>query len=747
MNASILTTSIVLLAALVYRDVVVARVTSTQAPNSTNILNTTGQGIITTSQPLANNSTTDLPRVNTTIFDEAYPNATESTKANQGTDSSQALPGNSSTLENATDNGVEERGKEEWDHEHPGVELIVLNWKDVEYPFIVTLVLIFAGLSKLVFHFSHFLSSKVPESCVLIVLGVISGLILYYTGVTKDVKLYEPNLFFMYLLPPIILEAAYSLYDRTFAENIGGVILFAVLGTVLNCFLIGLSMYGLYMVGAMEDVHTSFVQMLLFAALIVAVDPVAVLAVFQEVGVNNMLYFLVFGESLLNDGVTVVLYDVMQIFITMPEITVGQIFLGIAKFFVVVIFGVLIGVVCGMMSSFITKFTNSVKVVEPLIVFGFAYMSYVLSDMFEFSGIISIITCGIVQAHYTFHNVTKKSRLAIKFLSKVMANASEIIVFLDLGIVTINLDYDWKTGFSLWALLFCIVYRFIVTYSLSACLNKFSAGRVRKIRLDEMFMISYGGLRGAVCFSLVALIDESHVPMKNLFVTTTLFIIFFTVFVQGGTIKWLVKKLRVKLAEGDPEMNLNRELASHVFDYILAGVEQIVGYTTGDHHIKKKLDKLDDKLIKPKLLKHATRTELSDISRCYEKVVMKEHYKNLHCSGAKLPKVDSDMLHKLEHVLNPNRQSDDDFSSSGTGTCDSYQSLVSRFEKQLAEDNLAYGDDVHKFFKYTLENVKDKILSTDAHVHDEHERERVNKGRTINEEGVETETGTIVFTL
>jgi hypothetical protein len=74
------------------------------------------------------------------------------------------LPGNSSTSENATDNGVEERGKEEWDHEHPGVELIVLNWKDVEYPFIVTLVLIFAGLSKLVFHFSHFLSSKVPES-------------------------------------------------------------------------------------------------------------------------------------------------------------------------------------------------------------------------------------------------------------------------------------------------------------------------------------------------------------------------------------------------------------------------------------------------------------------------------------------------------------------------------------------------------------------------------------------------------
>ncbi|WAR28121.1 SL9A2-like protein [Mya arenaria] len=379
-------------------------------------------------------------------------------------------------------------GHEKDDHDTThGIELFTFNFSNVKYPLVFSLVVILAGLSKIGFHYSHFLSSKLHW------------------------RFGEPY--------PVCSTRVLLVSSAT--------------GTVMNCFLIGLSMWGLYQAGAMEDVQCTLVQFLIFSALIVAVDPVAVLAVFQEIGVNNTLYFLVFGESLLNDGVTVVLYNVMHVFNKIDTISAGQVFLGVAKFLVVVGFGLLIGIFCGLVSSIITKYTNSIEnstiaintitfvpVVEPLIVFGFAYLSYILSDLFEFSGIISIIACGIIQVHYAFQNITNKSRMGVKFFSKVMATASEIIIFLFLGNVTVKTSHAWMTGFSLWALLLCILYRFLTTYGISFFLNKYSTGRVRKIRLDEMFMI-------------------------------------------GGTIKWLVKKLRVKLADKDKDMSLNEEISNH----------------------------------------------------------------------------------------------------------------------------------------------------------------------------------------
>ncbi|XP_048745057.2 Na(+)/H(+) exchanger beta-like isoform X2 [Ostrea edulis] len=555
----------------------------------------------------------------------------------------------SESVADPSTNGTSNHTANETKSEHPeGVVLVEIKYEAIKEPFFLTLVVLIAGISKVGFHHADFISSKVPESCLLIIMGTIFGGLVLLIGVNESLPdFFTPEIFFHYLLPPIILEASFSLYDKTFADNIGSILILAVIGTTISCFLIGLSLYGLMMVGAMGAVsQISFIQILVFSALIVAVDPVAVLAVFTEVGINPTLYFLVFGESLLNDGVTVVLYNVLQTYNRLQAeggtIDAGQVLLGILKFLIVVIGGLVIGILVGCLSAVLTKFTNTVKVVEPIAIFGMAYLAFLLAELFEFSGIICIIGCGLVQVAYAFQNITPKSKVAIKYFTKVLSTTSEIIIFLFLGLALIT-EHDWQTGFVLWTLVLCIGFRFLVVYGITFLINKFDTYRVRRIGFDEMFIMSYGGLRGAVCFSLVALLDKKEFPEKDMFVTTTLFVILFTVFFQGATIKPIVNALRVRLAPADHSPSMCLVLHDKINDHLMAGVEEVLGYI-GKFQLREKFHYFDDHYIRKLLLKTPNIEDGAELIVNYEKLVMKEHYKNLHlCGAANLPKVPSDL--------------------------------------------------------------------------------------------------------
>ena len=82
-----------------------------------------------------------------------------------------------------------------------------------------------------------------------------------------------------------------------------------------------------------------------------------------------------------------------------------------------------------------------------------------------------------------------------------------------------------------WSIAFCLICRFIGVYGLTWLANKY---RVKAINLQEQFIMAYGGLRGAVGFSLVEMISADDIPdgIRRLFVTTTLVVVTFTIFFQ-----------------------------------------------------------------------------------------------------------------------------------------------------------------------------------------------------------------------
>lgn len=154
------------------------------------------------------------------------------------------------------------------------------------------------------FHIIPGFSRFVPESCVLIMVGLMVGVLIKLLGETLPVL--DTQLFFLCLLPPIILDAGYFLPLRPFSENMGSILVLAVLGTLWNSIFVGVVIYGVCKAIGVQIDKISLLSCLLFGSISSAVDPVSVLAVFEEIHINELLHILVFGESLLNDAVTVV---------------------------------------------------------------------------------------------------------------------------------------------------------------------------------------------------------------------------------------------------------------------------------------------------------------------------------------------------------------------------------------------------------------------------------------------------------
>lgn len=84
-----------------------------------------------------------------------------------------------------------------------------------------------------------------------------------------------------------------------------------------------------------------------------------------------------------------VLYKLFRSFCEMPTIKSVDVFAGVGKFFVVGLGGVLVGLSFGMTAAFTTRFTKDIRVIEPLFVFLYSYLSYLTAEMFHLSGIVA----------------------------------------------------------------------------------------------------------------------------------------------------------------------------------------------------------------------------------------------------------------------------------------------------------------------------------------------------------------------
>ncbi|TPP67779.1 Sodium/hydrogen exchanger [Fasciola gigantica] len=509
---------------------------------------------------------------------------------------------------------------------------VIVQWHLEEYAVplaVLTFILCVIAL-RIGYQRVPIVAAWVPESLVLLVAGILFGHLLSYTTpnyatANRGWNL-TPRLFFNYLLPPIVLDSAYTMYNRTIVDYMIPILVFAVLGTIMNFVLISALMFTVYLVGWLGTTHLELdlKTFLLFSSLIVAVDPVAVLAIFQDIGVDLGLYYLVFGESLLNDAVTVVLYNVVSSFAGLLQISALRILYAFLALFTVSFGGILIGLIIGIVTCVATRPKSSLSAVIVLLC---AYFSYILGDCLGWSGIMSLITCGLIQTAYAFHNLSCGSVVVVRKVTKVTAEISESVIFLFIGLEVLAPTLVWHTGFILWALFACLVARSVVVLLLTFVINRLPHTLVH-ISVTQQILLIYGGLRGAVCLCLAILVKPQYFRIdggykRELLITTALFIILFTIGLMGLTMKPLVKWLNIPM-EKERQLSLFRQLNEHIMDECLCAMETISG-EKGQNLVRDWFIHVDDQYIR-KWLQRDPETHDQKILNLYKQISLKLHY-------------------------------------------------------------------------------------------------------------------------
>uniref|UniRef100_UPI00398EEDDA sodium/hydrogen exchanger 8 isoform X2 n=1 Tax=Pristiophorus japonicus TaxID=55135 RepID=UPI00398EEDDA len=336
----------------------------------------------------------------------------------------------------------------------------------------------------------HFL----PESVAVVSLGILMGAVIkiiesQHWANWKEEEMFRPNMFFLLLLPPIIFESGYSLHKGNFFQNIGSITLFAVFGTAISAFIVG---GGVYFLGKAEVIYKLTVtDSFAFGSLISAVDPVATIAIFNALNVDPVLNMLVFGESILNDAVSIVLTNTAEGLAreNATDVSGWQTFLQALGYFLKMFFGsAALGTLTGLISALLLKHIDLRK--TPSLEFGmmiiFAYLPYGLAEGMKLSGIMAILFSGIVMSHYAHHNLSPVTQILMQQTLRTVAFMCETCVFAYIGLAIFSFPHKFEISFVIWCIVLVLFGRAVNIFPLSYLLNFF---RDHKITPKMMFVM------------------------------------------------------------------------------------------------------------------------------------------------------------------------------------------------------------------------------------------------------------------
>ncbi len=290
---------------------------------------------------------------------------------------------------------------------------------------------------------------RMPYTVGLVIVG--ASLTIFFRQFQIEV---EPDLILGIFIPPLIFEAAFHLPVGELRRNIIPVLTLAIVGVLLTTILVG----GIVHLGA----GMALAPAIVFGSIIAATDPVAVIALFRSMGVPKRLQVLLEGESLLNDGTAIVVFNIAVASALTGKFNTID---GIASFISSAGVGLGIGLVLGLLASYIISKVDD-HLIETAITFVLAYGAFLLAETFHVSGVLAVVAAGMVSGNIGPRGMSSTTRIVVFSFWEFMSFLANSFVFLLIGLV-VDLPLlmaNWHA--IIWGILAALLSRLIVIYGL-----------------------------------------------------------------------------------------------------------------------------------------------------------------------------------------------------------------------------------------------------------------------------------------
>ncbi len=370
-----------------------------------------------------------------------------------------------------------------------------------------------------------------------------------------------PELLFYFFLPILIFESAYNINIRRFMENVRTISALAIPSLIISAvFIAAVLTWAL----SFTSFPMPFMVVLLFAALISATDPVAVLALFKEFGAPRRLTLIFEGESIFNDGTAVALFLVVLEIALVGFHGVSSVLDGVATFAMMVVGGIIMGILMGGLFAKAIGWAHKNEFVQITLMIVLAHLTFVLTEFISshlvlfghsihLSAIIATTLAAMLMGNYGRSKIPPHAEEFIEKFWGQFAFLANSLVFILIGLIFASLPFN-ISEFAvpvIIAILVVAVGRAVSIYPIVALMNRI--GGEEPTPTSWTHLLAWGSLRGALAVTMVLLIPDSFTTPgweyaftpKEFILALTIGCIFATLFIKATTIKWFMDRLGV----------------------------------------------------------------------------------------------------------------------------------------------------------------------------------------------------------